>query len=122
MAGAVGVDPATLALAMRENDPWNSLDFTDVAEKRGGLVGAASAGGTSATADAAPSIPAMETSAQTLAPTTPIQQSTTPLRIAAGDAMKSPLAKMFKVKPVGNAAALAADAETGQALPLTRRA
>lgn len=113
------IDPTTLALAMRQANPLNSVDFTDMAEKRGGLVGAASAGGMSATADAAPSIPAIETAAETRLPPTPMQDAVTPLRMTAAQ-NAGPLASLFKLKTIGSAAY--GSPLEGQAKPLTRRA
>lgn len=119
MAGSV--DPRLLAM-MQANSPLNSLNFTDTAEKRGGLVGVASAGGTPATADAASSIPPIESAAATVAPTPPIPAPVTPLQMAAGAVdPTSPLAELFTVKPIGTAA-YRGTAESGQAKPLTRRA
>jgi hypothetical protein len=105
MSGAL--DPRAAVMAQMENNPWKS--FTDTAEKRGGLVGEGSAGGgLTAPPAAAPDIPLLETASANLTPNAlgPEQPHSISNKLAA------PLANLFKLKPIGGAAA------PGQALPM----
>ena len=66
-AMAAAIDPRAVVLAQLEGNPFKAI--TDVGPKRGGLVGAGSAGGGEAAApDADPSIPPIETAQATMAP------------------------------------------------------
>jgi hypothetical protein len=92
MAGAV--DPRAIAMAQLEHNPWKTI--TDVAPKRGGLVGEGSAGVT-AGADADPGIPPLETAAARV-PTTPLTGGPGSPDISG---QLGRLANLFKVKQVG---------------------
>jgi hypothetical protein len=105
---ASAVDPRVAVMAQMEGNPWKSI--TDAASKRGGLVGEASAGGgLSAPPTADPDIPPLETASARLTPDALLAQR--PPNAPA--AQLGQLAQLFKVKPIGQAAA-------GQALPLRK--
>jgi D-alanyl-D-alanine carboxypeptidase len=109
-AMAAAIDPRAVVLAQMEGNPFKAI--TDVGPKRGGLVGAGSAGGGEAAApDADPGIPPMETAQATMAPD-PLSNAQAPIK------KLSQLAQMFKVKPIGQASA--GSAPEGQALPIRR--
>ena len=105
-AMAAAIDPRAVVLAQLENNPFKAI--TDVGPKRGGLVGAGSAGGGEAAApDADPGIPPIETAQATMAPD-PLASPLTPVKKLGA------LASLFKVKPIGQAG----QAAEGQALPM----
>jgi hypothetical protein len=107
-AMAAAIDPRAVVLAQLEGNPFKAI--TDVGPKRGGLVGAGSAGGGEAAApDADPGIPPIETAQATMAPD-PLASAQAPVKKLGA------LAQLFKVKPIGQAGAV----PEGQALPIRR--
>jgi hypothetical protein len=97
LAGAV--DPRSASMAMLAPNPWKDFAITDAAPKRGGLVGAGSAGSLTATPGGDPGIPPLETASATVAPT---PQMGIPPRQAPVEQLGQ-LADLFKVGPIGQA-------------------